>query len=341
MSSRRFFRYLLENLAGWLMLLTGVALLLAVFWVGREMLNPSTGQNNPAGEPIQAQLVDGATLQRTIDQIEAKKQAEEDARLAAIRAEEEAKRRAEEEARRQKEAEEAAKREAAEEAARQKAQEQAAKEQAAEAAAAKKAAEEAAKKKAEEEAKQKAAEEAARQKAEEEAKKKAAEEAARQKAEEEAKKKAAEEAARKKAEEEAARKKAEEARQLEEKLAAMNADEPSLEGLQSSLQADADARDGSVYDSALSAYETLIERVTKRHYRLPDNTPTNLHAELVIYVNAQGNVLDVQVKRSSGYQQFDIAARNAVRDASPLPLPDYRPLRDDVIKEGILFKFNP
>lgn len=335
MSSRRFFRYLLENLAGWLMLLTGVALLLAVFWVGREVLNATSGSNGAPREPIQAQLVDGATLERTLAHIDAQKQALEDARLAAIRAEEEAKRRAEEEARRKKEAEEAAKRQAEEEARRQAEAAAAAKRKAeAEAAAA-------AKQQAEEAARQKAEAEAAKKKAAEEARKAEEAEAKRKAEEAAAKKKAAEEAAKKAAAEEAARQKAEEERKLAEKLAALGANEPSLEGLQSSLQAEAKARDSSAYNSALSAYETLLERVTRRFYRLPENTPAKLHAQLLIYVDKKGRVLDVQIKRSSGYPQFDIAARNAVHDASPLPLPDYGPLREDVIKEGILFKFNP
>jgi len=168
---------------------------------------------------------------------EARRKADEDARLAA---EEDAKRKAEEDAAK-KAAEEEAKRKA-DEAARLAAEEEA-----------KRKAEEASKKQAEEQARLAAEEEAARKKAEEDAAKRSAEEAARRKAEEdarlaaeaeakrkaeEASKKQAEEQARLAAEEQAARKKAEEeaaARQAEE-AAKRKADEDAR------LAAEADAK---------------------------------------------------------------------------------------------------
>ncbi len=321
MSLRRRGRSLLENFAGVLTAGAGVGMLLLIFWMNREQITTSWSSPVPGnGTPIQAGAVSAQDLQQRLDDIEAKKQAIEDARLAEIKAAEEAKRRAAEEKRR---AEEAA-REAAEKAAREKAEQAAAAKAAAEKAAEEKVAREKAIKFAAEQA---AAEKAAKEKAAKE--KAAAEKAAKEKA---AKEKAAKEAAAKAAAEKAAKAKAAKAAQEKAKLDAIG-DGPSL-GLSS-------YDDEAARNDAIGEFTRAVEAKMKRYWTLPPNIPANLKATLVIRIDRKGRVQDVRVSRSSGYPIFDSKAMEAIRDASPLPLPGNQSVVDELVREGVLFNFQP
>ena len=108
---------LLENAAGLVTAGIGFAVVSALLWINRDVVIETVMSGNqgetpmltPPPEPVQAQVVDSATLQRTLDNISERKRAEEEARLKAIRDAEEAKRKAEEA---QRKAEEKARREA-------------------------------------------------------------------------------------------------------------------------------------------------------------------------------------------------------------------------------------
>ncbi|MDO5090838.1 MAG: hypothetical protein Q4D61_04775, partial [Cardiobacteriaceae bacterium] len=93
----------LENLAGGIFAAIGMAVVLSLLWLNRDhiidvVMPGAEGDAPPLPqvEPVQAQVVDSATLQRTLDNISERKRAEEEARLQAIRDAEEAKRIAEE-----------------------------------------------------------------------------------------------------------------------------------------------------------------------------------------------------------------------------------------------------
>ena len=155
MSIRGRLRRFAEMLGGLFAVAVGVSALLMVFYISRSPVSGAI-QSGPGArvEPIRAGAVSGADLQKRLDAVAAKKQALEEARLARIRAEREAKRKAEE-AKEKAAAEKAAKAEAEKAAAQRAAQEKAAKI----------AAEKAARKKAQQAAKAKAAAKAAAEKA--------------------------------------------------------------------------------------------------------------------------------------------------------------------------------
>lgn len=350
-----------ENLVGLVFAVAGLFLLLVGFWVnyvlaGLRAANmsppilvsdeapplaeemPEEAPPTPPTMPIESlvldeskllptegiYIIDGQSLDATVNEIIRREQA----RIAAEKAAAEAKRKREEEARRQRLLEQKRKEE---EAKRRKLEKQRAeakrKEEARRKAEAAKQRQLQAQKKAEEEKRKRKA--AQKQKAAAEKRRKAEAEAATKRKAEEARRKAA---AQKKAAE--AARKAKEARELDAKLAALGASAPSLDGgLQSA---------GSAYDQRdIEGYAALLDTAVSRYYRLPDNIPNNLEAKFVIKINSSGQVVDVVLQRSSGYPLFDREARNAIFAASPLPLPDNPALRADTIKQGIEFTFNP
>ncbi len=166
-----------------------------------------------------------------------------------------------------------------------------------------------ARKKAEEEKRKK---ELARKKAEEERRKK---ELARKKAEEERRKK---ELARKKAEEERrkkelARKKAEEQRRREAEAQRQR----ELAAEEARLAAERERREKGLVDR----YVRLIQNKIARNWITPASVRQKLKSTLEIRMTPGGEVVQVQVIRSSGNYAFDRATEQAVRRASPLPVP--------------------
>lgn len=138
----------------------------------------------------------------------------------------------------------------------------------------------------------------------EEAKRVAALEAKR-KAEEEAQRKAAAEAKRK-AEEEAKRKAAEAA--LQQKLAAEEA----------KRQAEAEAqRRATLTDQ----YIARIRSDISQHWLLPPSVRAGITCEIRVQLIPSGEVITVQVVKRSGDPVFDRSVVNAVKRASPLPVP--------------------
>lgn len=67
-------------------------------------------------------------------------------------------------------------------------------------------------------------------------------------------------------------------------------------------------------------YKALILQAIAREWRVP-GIDKKLSAELLIRVAPGGAVMDVQITRSSGDVALDNSARNAVFNASPLPVP--------------------
>lgn len=173
---------------------------------------------------------------------------------------------------------------------------------------------EAEKKRKEEEARKQA--EAEKKRQAEEAKKKA--EAEKKRKAEEARKKA--EAEKKRQAEEAARK-AREAKEAAEQQAILD-----------SLQGDIDSR---AKEDAISRYAAAIEAKVQDRWTLPPNLPTGLKTKLTITSNSNGLVKDVRISQSSGNSAFDNSALEAVKRASPLPLPD----KVEWAKEFAVFDF--
>ena len=71
----------------------------------------------------------------------------------------------------------------------------------------------------------------------------------------------------------------------------------------------------------VNKYKALILQSISEHWMIPPQVDKTLSCELRIRLAPGGEVLDVQVTRSSGDVALDHSARAAVLKASPLPVP--------------------
>jgi TonB family protein len=86
---------------------------------------------------------------------------------------------------------------------------------------------------------------------------------------------------------------------------------------------------GAIYPAFRDGWAAFVEDT---RLRLPPSHPLNsptLEATLLIVANKKGEVIDVQVQRPSGNDDFDQAARDVARDAGPFPAPSRDLLSDD------------
>lgn len=354
-------RVLAENAAGVFGVVLSVGLTAAGIWYQKDVLLPNFSHHNSktaGGTAVDAQMVSAQDLQARLDHIENRKREIEEERLAKIRAEQEAKRRAEEaekrriaeEKRKAEEARKAAERAAAEKAAAEKA----AKERAAREKAEKAAAEKAAKEKAEQEKAEKLAKAKAEKVAKEKAEKIAVEKAAKEKQEQAAKEKA-EKAAREKAEKIAKEKQEKAAKAAKEaqakakaaeekaKLDAISAPALELSSYDGNAQAQSGAANSAAVqqarDLAFSAFTTAVQEKVWGRWVMPLNVPDGLSAKVVISLDRNGKVLKARVSAKSGNPLYDASVLDAVKKASPLPMPKDSRLLDMIVEEGVEFRF--
>lgn len=359
-------RVLAENAAGVFGVVLSVGLTAAGIWYQKDVLLPNFSHHNSktaGGTAVDAQMVSAQDLQARLDHIENRKREIEEERLAKIRAEQEAKRRAEEaekrriaeEKRKAEEARKAAERAAAEKAAAEKA----AKERAAREKAEKAAAEKAAKEKAEQEKAEKLAQAKAEKVAKEKAEKIAVEKAAAEKAakekQEQAAKEKAEKAAREKAEKIAKEKQEKAAKAAKEaqakakaaeekaKLDAISAPALELSSYDGNAQAQSGAANSAAVqqarDLAFSAFTTAVQEKVWGRWVMPLNVPDGLSAKVVISLDRNGKVLKARVSAKSGNPLYDASVLDAVKKASPLPMPKDSRLLDMIVEEGVEFRF--
>lgn len=359
-------RVLAENAVGVFGVVLSVGLTAAGIWYQKDVLLPNFSHHNSktaGGTAVDAQMVSAQDLQARLDHIENRKREIEEERLAKIRAEQEAKRRAEEaekrriaeEKRKAEEARKAAERAAAEKAAAEKA----AKERAAREKAEKAAAEKAAKEKAEQEKAEKLAQAKAEKVAKEKAEKIAVEKAAAEKAakekQEQAAKEKAEKAAREKAEKIAKEKQEKAAKAAKEaqakakaaeekaKLDAISAPALELSSYDGNAQAQSGAANSAAVqqarDLAFSAFTTAVQEKVWGRWVMPLNVPDGLSAKVVISLDRNGKVLKARVSAKSGNPLYDASVLDAVKKASPLPMPKDSRLLDMIVEEGVEFRF--
>lgn len=354
-------RALAENAAGVFGVVLSVGLTAAGIWYQKDVLLPNFSHHNSktaGGTAVDAQMVSAQDLQARLDHIENRKREIEEERLAKIRAEQEAKRRAEE-AEKRRIAEEKRKAEEARKAAERAAAEKAAAEKAAKERAAREKAEKAAKEKAEQEKAEKLAQAKAEKVAKEKAEKIAVEKAAAEKAakekQEQAAKEKAEKAAREKAEKIAKEKQEKAAKAAKEAQAKAKAAEekakldaisaPALE--LSSYDGNARAQSGAANsaavqqarDLAFSAFTTAVQEKVWGRWVMPLNVPDGLSAKVVISLDRNGKVLKARVSAKSGNPLYDASVLDAVKKASPLPMPKDSRLLDMIVEEGVEFRF--
>ena len=89
-------------------------------------------------------------------------------------------------------------------------------------------------------------------------------------------------------------------------------------------------------------YKALILQVISSYWIPPPNLPKGISCKLLVTVAPGGEVLNVQMVRSSGNAALDRSAKTAVLKASPLPVPkdadlfdNFRTIRLTVRPEGV------
>jgi len=91
--------------------------------------------------------------------------------------------------------------------------------------------------------------------------------------------------------------------------------------------------------SELNKYQPLIRQRVEGFWIRPPGAKTGLKAILRVRLTRGGEVLTVRVVRSSGNAIFDRSVENAVKKATPLPLPDNPELAE--FFSVIDFEFDP
>lgn len=160
-----------------------------------------------------------------------------------------------------------------------------------------------------------------------------------------AEKKRKEEAERKRKEEEARLAKLEQERKEKERQKALQAEiarqEAELKQQQETarLAREAEAR-RRAQQSEIAKYTSLIKQEITRHWNIPATASPDLVCEVKVRLIPNGDVVDVQIIKSSGDPAFDNSVEKAVYRAAPLPVP---PVESGLFEEfrEVVFEFDP
>jgi len=103
-------------------------------------------------------------------------------------------------------------------------------------------------------------------------------------------------------------------------------------------------KDGDSAKQEGERYYGLLSAVVKRNYDVSDTIPEAerrlLKATVVIKLGASGELLDVDLSKSSGNELFDSAVTGAIRKAAPFGAPPEH-LRDSLKNSGVALVFSP
>lgn len=101
--------------------------------------------------------------------------------------------------------------------------------------------------------------------------------------------------------------------------------------------------ENNVTDPELIAYYNAIKKKIQEQWIATPKTLTEgqvLKAEISLLINDQGNIVETTLATQSGDTSFDLSVMRAIERAAPFPIPP-EGIRDEVLKEGFLFGFNP
>jgi colicin import membrane protein len=112
--------------------------------------------------------------------------------------------------------------------------------------------------------------------------------------------------------------------ELEQKQAKMH------ELMQKTMQEQLANEVGQIATAAASAqlqgkvdkYKALIIQSIAQYWIVPDNVDSGVYCQLLVHLAPGGEVLSVELTRSSGNMVLDRSAKTAVLKASPLPVPE-------------------
>jgi colicin import membrane protein len=113
--------------------------------------------------------------------------------------------------------------------------------------------------------------------------------------------------------------------------------EQQIEAEQKQMAAEAKQTQGEI-----DKYKALIIAAISQHWIVPQDVANNISCQLLVHVAPGGDVLNIDLVKSSGNDVLDRSARTAVLKASPLPVPkdptlfnNFRLLKLTVRPEGI------
>ena len=188
-------------------------------------------------------------------------------------------------------------------------------------------------------AEEKKRQEALQKKREAEARRQA--ELKKQREAEAAKRREEEERKRREAEAQAQREE-EERKQREEELRRQQ--EQAEKELQAKLKAEAEAQARrewlQKHGPTIRRYEALIKEKITRRWRIPLSSPAGIRCEIMVRLLAGGEVSEVKIIKGSGDPAFDRSVVDAVKNASPLPVPGIETGLFDEFRE-VNFIFDP
>jgi TonB family protein len=97
--------------------------------------------------------------------------------------------------------------------------------------------------------------------------------------------------------------------------------ENAAKSLQQDLSREQQRAAGARAQGIVDKYKALILDAISRRWRLPSGVNKKIYTTLLIRLTTQGEVIDVQITKSSGDLALDRSAREAVFNASPLQVP--------------------
>lgn len=111
------------------------------------------------------------------------------------------------------------------------------------------------------------------------------------------------------------------------------------QALKQKIEAEQEAQTKQVAKAALEALKDQIKLAVERNWVRPATSDVGLRASILVKLSQSGDVISVNVVKSSGDAFFDRSAELAIRKTSPLPFPS-NPKYYKYIRE-FNFSFNP
>ena len=144
--------------------------------------------------------------------------------------------------------------------------------------------------------------------------------------------------------EEAGLKKAQSQRAVEEKALQQLDKDRKEEELQRKLAEEEQrvAQQNTKRQSTIDRYRSMIEAAVRKHWQIPPGAKAGMGCELRVRLLPSGEVIRVELVKSSGNSVFDKSVQIAVRQASPLPVPRVETGLFDVFRDlRFPFKLEP
>jgi TonB family protein len=92
-------------------------------------------------------------------------------------------------------------------------------------------------------------------------------------------------------------------------------------------------------NSELAGYVQTLPDIIRQFWKLPSYLKEkNLSCQIRVYIAASGNILKIDMHKSSGNEEYDSRAEKALRDAAPFPKPSAL-VAERLTRSGIILGF--